>query len=100
VIAGVVLERHLKSLARQRNATLSEEDPFNIDKSKGMGKLTNWLIGKDVIPASEQKSLERLAWIRNCCDHSPGGNLRAPEREEVEQLIGETRRYARELRLP
>lgn len=101
VIAGVVLERHLCTIIDRENDTLSATERFQHNKkTDGIVSFKNWLVGKQIVPVSESAHIDNLAFIRNCCDHAPGGNLRAPRREEVERLIAETRRYLNEIRFP
>jgi len=94
VIAGVVLETHLSGLIDEVNVARPEDGQYERgSKRDGITSYADWLIGLKVIPPSEKKPIDRLAFIRNCCDHAPGGKLRAPTRKEVEDLIHETRQY-------
>ena len=101
VIAGVVLETHLSETLDCLNATLPNARRYTRSPKKdGLASYVGFLIGEKVIDPSERTGLTYLGFVRNCCDQAPGGNLRAPHRDEVERLISETRRYVTEIRFP
>lgn len=59
VIAGVVLERHLRCAVEQRNQSLAEHERYPFGKSKdGIRAYANWLIGQGLVGKSERNHLE------------------------------------------
>lgn len=100
VIAGIVLERHFSDIVDKVNAKLSPAKPYTHSKNDGISSYANFLIGEGLIEPTERTPLEGLAFIRNCCDHPPGGNLRVPMRDEVTRLIQGARQYTVEIQMP
>ena len=98
VIAGVVLENHLASVVHQQNAKIPEaKDQYDFSGTNAITAYADWLIKQGIILPTENKPLVHLSFIRNCCTHAPGGNLRIPTRDDVDLLIRSTRKYVQEI---
>ncbi|MFN8354219.1 MAG: hypothetical protein U0Y10_07235 [Spirosomataceae bacterium] len=77
VLAGVVLEKHLKNVTDTHKISIAKKKPTLSDfndtlKDKGVYDVPTW------------RQIQRLADIRNLCAH---GNERDPTKEEVEEMI-------------
>jgi len=79
-IAGAVLESHLGEVGRSHKVTISKKRPT-------IGDLNDLLKQKDVIEVPTWRQIQRLADLRNLCDHD---REREPATDEVEELIGGT----------
>lgn len=76
-VAGVVLESHLSELCERHGLKIGRKDPHIADfneklKSEGILDIPNW------------RWIQRLADIRNLCDHK---KLREPTTAEVDELL-------------
>jgi hypothetical protein len=79
-IAGLVLESHLGEACRSHKVTVSKKRPT-------IGDLNDQLKQNDVIEVPTWRQIQRLADLRNLCDHD---RKREPTTDEVEELIGGT----------
>lgn len=76
-IAGVILEKHLSQVAHNHSITLRKKDPTIND-------LNELLKNDGVLDVPTWRQIQRLADIRNLCDHN---KQRDPTKEEVGELI-------------
>ena len=76
-ICGVVIENHLKQVTERRGLSLKKRHPAISDYNE-------LLKSADVIDIPTWRNIQRLADIRNICDHSKD---REPTKEDVEELI-------------
>ena len=75
-ICGVVLEKHFSKVCENRKITLRKKSPTIADYNDAL---------KDVAyDTVEWRRIQRLADIRNLCDHSQS---REPEKDEVDELV-------------
>jgi hypothetical protein len=77
VLAGVVLEKHLKNVTETHKIAIAKKKPTLSDfndsiKDKGIYDVPTW------------RQIQRLADIRNLCAH---GNERDPTKDEIEEMI-------------
>jgi hypothetical protein len=79
-VAGVVLERHLKQVVSNHNIVTRKATPT-------IGDLNDLLKRSDVIDVPEWRRIQRLADLRNLCDHE---KHREPTKEEAGDLIDGT----------
>lgn len=80
IVAGVVLERHLKGVLANHQLSLGR-------KKSQIGNLNNALKEDKVIDIPRWREISRLGDIRNLCGHD---GVREPTAEEVEELLKET----------
>lgn len=85
VIAGVALERHLKTVADNREVGLGRKRPQ-------IGSLNDALKEARVFDNPRWRELQRLGDIRNLCAHD---GEREPKAEEVHELIESTERIVK-----
>jgi len=85
VIAGVVLERHLKTVINNHEVSLGRKKPQ-------LGNLNDGLKDARVFDNPRWREIQRLADIRNLCAHH---GERDPEPEEVGELIDRTDRIVK-----
>jgi hypothetical protein len=78
IVAGVVLERHLKTVLANHEVTLR--------KKPQIGNLNDALKEAKVFSVPRWREVQRLADIRNLCGHDG----EEPKAEEVQELIGST----------
>lgn len=76
-VAGVVLEGHLAEVCDNHKITVSKKRP-------GISDLNDLLKNQDVIDVPTWRLVQRLADLRNLCDHN---RKREPTEEEVAELI-------------
>jgi hypothetical protein len=76
-IAGVILEQHLAQVAKNHSVTIKKKDPSISD-------LNDTLKAATVYDVAVWRGIQRLADIRNLCDHNKS---REPTKDEVEELI-------------
>ena len=79
-VAGVVLEGHLAEVCRKRGVTIHKKDPHISDFNEA-------LKAAGVFDVVEWRGIQRLADIRNLCDHK---KQRDPTADEVDELIAAT----------
>ncbi len=77
-IAGLVLERHLKSLCSQQHP------PLSYGPSDGISKVNDMLKKASVYDLAQYRQIQWMADIRNGCDHP---QTIPPGKNEVEDLI-------------
>jgi len=82
VVAGVVLERHLKSVADSHEVKLGRKKPQ-------IGSLNDALKEAKVFDNPRWREIQRLGDIRNLCAHD---GEREPKAKEVRELIESTER--------
>jgi hypothetical protein len=82
VVAGVVLERHLKSVADSHEVKLGRKKPQ-------IGNLNDALKEAKVFDNPRWREIQRLGDIRNLCAHD---GEREPKAKEVRELIDNTER--------
>jgi hypothetical protein len=80
IVAGVVLERHLKSVLADRGLSLGR-------KKSQIGNLNDVLKEGKVIDVPRWREIQRLGDIRNLCGHD---GEREPSADEVQELIDGT----------
>lgn len=78
-ICGVVIEKHLSKVCENRGISLKKKHPAIIDYNDALKD-----VAYDVV---EWRRIQRLADIRNLCDHNKD---REPTKDEVEELISGT----------
>lgn len=76
-VAGVVLEGHLGEVCASRKITVSKKHPT-------IGDLNDLLKTQNVIDVPTWRLIQRLADLRNLCDHN---RKREPTPDEVAELI-------------
>jgi len=76
-VAGVVLESHLAEVCDNRKITVPKKHP-------GIGDLNDLLKAQQIMDVPTWRLIQRLADLRNLCDHD---RKREPTREEVGELI-------------
>jgi len=76
-VAGVVLEGHLKELAQKHQVKVAKKRPALADYNQA-------LTAARILDGTDSLWIQRLATIRNLCDHK---KTREPRPEEVEELI-------------
>ncbi len=79
-VAGVVLERHLRQVCENHQLTARKTNPTIAD-------LNDALKSSEVIETPAWRGIQRLADIRNMCDHA---KQREPTSDEVQELIDGT----------
>ena len=77
VVAGVVLETHLKDVCRNHNVKLRKQKP-------SIGDLNDALKNEGIYDMPPWRRVQHLADIRNLCGHD---REREPTSEEVEDLL-------------
>lgn len=87
VVAGVVLENHLKEVCQQRGIAVRKQRPT-------IGHLNDLLKNHSVVDVPEFRRIGYMADIRNLCGHK---RKREPTREEVEGMIAEVTKTIRTL---
>lgn len=78
-ICGVVIEKHFSKVCENRGISLKKKHPTIIDYNDALKD-----VAYDVV---EWRRIQRLADIRNLCDHNKD---REPTKDEVEELISGT----------
>jgi len=76
VIAGVVLEGHLVEICAQHK--------LSVPKNGSIGQLNDLLKGAEIIDVPTWRGIQRLADIRNLCDHKKADD---PKKEIIQELI-------------
>jgi hypothetical protein len=85
VVAGVVLERHLKSVLTNHQISLGRKKPQ-------IGNLNDALKQAGVFDNPRWREVQRLGDIRNLCGHD---DERAPKAAEVKELIEDTEKIVK-----
>jgi hypothetical protein len=78
VIAGVVLEKHLRDVCNNHTITVHKKNPT-------IGDLNDTLKDANVIDIPVWRHIQRLADLRNLCGHNKG---REPTNDEGVELVG------------
>lgn len=78
-ICGVVIEKHLSTVCVNRNISVKKKNPSIADYNEALKDIAYGIV--------EWRKIQRLADIRNLCDHS---KEREPMKDEVEELISGT----------
>lgn len=86
-VAGVVLERHLSQVCRDRGVKLTKKSPHISD-------LNNALKDAGIIDVPQWRFIQHLADIRNLCDHN---KPKVPTPEQAGDLIAGTRKTTKTL---
>lgn len=81
-ICGVIIEKHFSDICKSREVSLKKRSPTIADFNDALKD-----IAYDVV---EWRKIQRLADIRNLCDHNKG---REPTKDEVDELISGTERF-------
>jgi hypothetical protein len=90
-LAGVVLEHHLAQVCENHKITITKKNPTISD-------LNDLLKAANVIETADWRFVQRLADIRNLCDHSKASD---PTVEQVNDLIAGVKKMSKTLfRLP
>jgi|SRR3989344_1061812 len=76
-IAGVVLEKHLDQVCENHNVKITKKNPTINDYNQS-------LKGADIIEIKDWRFIQRLADLRNLCDHD---KKTKPKKEDVEELV-------------
>ena len=76
-VAGVVLEKHLSHVTGNHDLRVGKQNP-------GISDFNEKLKSDDVIDVPIWRNIQRLADLRNLCDH---GKDREPSRDDVAELI-------------
>jgi len=76
-VAGVVLEKHLAQICENHNIKVRKKNPSINDYNQ-------LLKDNDVIETKDWRFIQRLADLRNLCDHK---KKKEPTREDIEELI-------------
>ena len=87
VVAGVVLEQHLKEVCQQRGIAVPKQRPT-------IGDLNGLLKKHGVVDVPGFRRIGYMADIRNLCGHK---RERDPKREEVEGMIAEVAKTVKTL---
>lgn len=86
-ICGVVLEKHLSQVAINHNVKTRKKNPTISD-------FNDLLKNACVLDVPNWRQIQRLADIRNLCDHNKN---REPTNEEVEELINGVEKFTKTL---
>ena len=86
-VAGVVLEKHLGQVAETHSIKTRKKNPT-------IGDFNELLKERDILDVPSVLQIQRLAIIRNYCDHN---KEREPTSEEVEELINGVAKYTKTL---
>ena len=81
-LCGVIIEKHFSDVCKSREIPLKKKTPTIADFNDALKD-----VAYDVV---EWRKMQRLADIRNLCDHNKG---REPTRDEVDELISGTERF-------
>ena len=81
-ICGVVLEKHLKSVAKSHNLNITK-------KAATINDVNELLKNNNVIDVAQWRHLQFLGDIRNICDHDKSSS---PTKENLDDLISGVRK--------
>lgn len=84
-VAGVVLEKHLAQVCINHNVKVTKKDPTINDFNQP-------LKDADVIEVKDWRFIQRLADLRNLCDHN---KKKEPTKQDVEELIDGTEKVSK-----
>ncbi len=84
-VAGVVLEKHLAQVCINHNVKVTKKDPAINDFNQP-------LKDADVIEVKDWRFIQRLADLRNLCDHN---KKKEPTKQDVEELIDGTEKVSK-----
>ena len=87
VVAGVVLERHLKRVAANHQLTIRKKQPT-------IGDLNDALKNASVYDTIQWRQIQRLGDIRNYAGHA---KEREPTADEIDELISGTDKIVKTL---
>jgi len=87
IVAGVVLERHLKQVCENHNLKIIKKNP-------NLSDINETLKSDEIIDIPEWRKFSRLADIRNYCGHD---KEREPTKDEVQELIDQTDKIVKTL---
>lgn len=87
VVAGVVLENHLKEICYHRQLSLGRKRPT-------LGNLNDLLKRHGVVDVPQFRQIQHLADLRNLCSHK---GEREPKVEEIENLLAKVREMIKTL---
>jgi uncharacterized protein YukE len=76
-VAGVVLEKHLSQVCENHQAKMSKKDP-------GISDLNDLLKKSEIIELHNWRFIQRLADLRNLCDHN---KEQEPKDSEIQELL-------------
>lgn len=76
-ICGVVIEKHLDEICKRHQLKISKKNP-------GINDYNELLKANDIIDTHVWRNIQRLADIRNMCDHHKGSE---PTKDCIEELI-------------
>lgn len=76
-VAGVVLEKHLSQVCESHGIKVSKNNP-------GISDYNQLLKEKDVVEIKDWRFIQRLADLRNLCDHNKETE---PTKQEIKELI-------------
>jgi len=83
-VAGMLLERHLKTLSDHH------QPPIKYPKTAGISKINDALRDAGVYDVLQWRKVQWLGDVRNSCDHA---NKTEPKKGDVADLIGEVRKF-------
>lgn len=86
-IAGVVLEAHLLQVCNNHNVVVRKKNP-------GINDFAQLLKDNNVIDTPEWRNIQRLADLRNLCDHKKTAE---PKQEDIGELIDGVARISKTL---
>lgn len=84
-IAGVVLEKHLEQVCDNHNLKVGKKNPTINDFNQA-------LKDADVIEVKDWRFIQRLADLRNLCDHN---KKTEPTKEDIDELVGGTEKVSK-----
>ena len=76
-ICGVVIEKHLDEICKRHQIKISKKNP-------GINDYNELLKADNIIDTSVWRNIQRLADVRNICDHHKGTE---PTKDSIEELI-------------
>lgn len=86
-VCGVVIEKHLSIVCNNHSISIKKKNP-------GIGDYNDLLKNENVIDTPTWRLIQRLADIRNICDHH---KEREPYKDEIEDIIRGTEKITKEL---
>jgi len=86
-VAGVVLEKHLAQICANHNVNVTKKNP-------GINDYNQILKDNNIIDVKDWRFIQRLADLRNMCDHDKKVE---PKKEDIDDLIQGTERVSKTL---